>query len=86
VRKEWGTTPGGDMLNEITDIIFSTCGRRDITMETDFIKDLKLNSFDIVNITMAFEERFSISIPTKDLRKLNTVRDFIEYIAAKGAK
>ena len=74
------------MLNEITDIIFSTCGRRDITMETDFIKDLKLNSFDIVNITMAFEERFSISIPTKDLRKLNTVRDFIEYIAAKGAK
>ena len=74
------------MLNEITEIIFQMNGRRDITAETDFIKDLKMNSFDIVNLTVAFEERFNISIPTRDLWKLNTVGEFMDYLAAKGAK
>ncbi|MCL2684205.1 MAG: phosphopantetheine-binding protein [Synergistaceae bacterium] len=74
------------MLNEITEIIFQMNGRRDITAETDFIKDLKMNSFDIVNLTVAFEERFKISIPTRDLWKLNTVGEFMDYLAVKGTK
>lgn len=75
-----------NMLKEIQDIVFKVTGREDVTMDTDFIKDLKLNSFDIVNITINFETQFKISIPTRDLRKIRTVRNFIEYMTEKGVK
>ena len=74
------------MLTIIQEIIFKSVGRKDITLDTDFIKDLKLNSFDIVNITADFENRFNIRIPTKDLWKIRTVRDVIDYLTAMGIK
>lgn len=72
------------MFQEIQDIIFKVTGRSDVTMGTDFIKDLKLNSFDIVNVVSVFEERFNTRIPTRDLWKLRTVRDLIDYMTRKG--
>jgi len=69
-----------DTLKEIKDIIYKTVGRRNITEDTDFIKDLKLNSFDIVNITAAAEERFGIVVQTRDLWKIHTIRDFMSYM------
>ena len=72
------------MLKEIQEIVSRTTGKTDITIDTDFIKDLKLNSFDIVSIVTFFEERYNCSIPTRDLRKIHTVRDFIEYANSKG--
>ena len=71
------------MLNEIKDIIQKFVGKKEITADTDFLKDLKLNSFDIINIVTEFERRFKVSIPTKDLRKMNTVRDVMDYAEAK---
>lgn len=71
------------MLQEIQEIIRKVTGKTGVTVDTDFIKDLKLNSFDIVNIVSAFEERFKVRVPTRDLRKLQTVRDVLEYMAAE---
>jgi acyl carrier protein len=72
------------MFQVLKDIITKVTGRRDITIDTDFIKDLKLNSFDIVNIVCAIEEKYNAEIPTRDLRKLRTVRDAVEYLAKRG--
>jgi len=74
------------MLATIKEIIFKTVGRKDITPDTDLIKDLKLNSFDIVSITTEFEMCFKIKIPTRDLWKIHTVRDIIDYLNEKGIK
>ena len=74
------------MMKDIQAIIFKAVGRKDITLDTDFIKDLKLNSFDIVNITADFESCFKVKIPTKDLWKLHTVRDLIEYMELRDIK
>ena len=75
-----------DILSEMKDIIYKTIGNKEITEDTDFIKDLKLNSFDIVNITAVAEERFKVMVPSRDLWKIHTVRDFMDYMNSKGFK
>jgi acyl carrier protein len=72
------------MLQVIQEIVRSITGIDNITMETDFIRDLALNSFDIVNIICAFERRFGIEIPVRDVWNLNQVKDVIEYLEARG--
>ena len=72
------------MLQVIKDILFEVTGKTNITYDTDFIKDLQLNSFDIVNVVCAFEERYHVKVPTRDVWKLRTVRDVVEYMAALG--
>jgi acyl carrier protein len=72
------------MLKLIKEIIFDVTGKRGVTPETDFVKDLELNSFDIVSIVAAFEAHYSIKIPTRDLWKLRQVKDVMDYIQARG--
>lgn len=72
------------MLQVIKDILFEVTGKTNITYDTDFIKDLQLNSFDIVNMVCAFEDRYHIKVPTRDVWQLRTVKDVIEYMATLG--
>ncbi|MDD6236039.1 MAG: phosphopantetheine-binding protein, partial [Clostridiales bacterium] len=59
-------------------------GKENLDMDTDFLKDLGLNSFDIMNIVCAFEERYDISVPTRDVWQLRQVSDVVKYLAEKG--
>ena len=43
------------MLELIQTIICDITGKQDVTYETDFLKDLSFNSFDIMNFFCAFE-------------------------------
>ena len=72
------------MLELIQDIIYQVTGKRNVNYETDFIKDLELNSFDIMNIVCAFEEYFDVTIPTRDVWQMHQVKDVIEYMEEKG--
>ena len=72
------------MLDVIKEIVYSVTGNDNLTLDTDFVKDLGLNSFDIMNNVCAFEERFDISVPTRDVWKLRLVSDVIAYLKAKG--
>ena len=74
------------MFETTKNLIYKVTGKTDITMDTDFIKDLKLNSFDIVKLITEFENHFNTSVPTRDLWNIHTVRDLIEFIQAKGIK
>ncbi|MBA7576870.1 Acyl carrier protein [subsurface metagenome] len=51
-----------------------------ITENSSFIGDLGLDSLDIVELIMAFEEEFNIEIPDKDMEKIKTVGDVIKYL------
>ncbi len=53
-----------------------------ITMESNFIDDLNADSLDIVELVMALEQEFNISIPDEDAEKIKTVADAVEYIRA----
>ena len=72
------------MLELIQDIVYRVTGKKNITYDTDFVKDLELNSFDIVNIVCAFEEHFDVNISTRDVWQLRQVKDVIAYMKEKG--
>jgi acyl carrier protein len=57
--------------------------KEEITLDSDFELDLKLDSLDIVEIVMAIEEEFNITISDDDVQKLKTVKDAVEYIRNK---
>jgi acyl carrier protein len=53
-----------------------------ITMESNFIDDLNADSLDIVELVMAMEQEFGISIPDEEAERIKTVGDAVEYIKA----
>jgi acyl carrier protein len=57
--------------------------KEEITLDSDFELDLKLDSLDIVEIVMAIEDEFNITISDDDIQKLKTVKDAVEYIQNK---
>jgi acyl carrier protein len=54
-----------------------------VDLSASFVDDLGADSLDIVELVMAFEEAFDIDIPDEDAEKIVTVKDAIDYIAAK---
>jgi len=54
-----------------------------ITLETRLMDDLKADSMDLVEMVMAFEEEFNISIPDEDAEKMVKVSDVIAYLEKK---
>lgn len=52
----------------------------DIKPEHNFVEDLGADSLDTVELVMALEEKFDISIPDTDAEKIATVEDAINYI------
>jgi len=52
----------------------------DIVPSASFVDDLGADSLDQVELIMAMEEEFNISIPDEDAEKISTVKDAVEYI------
>ncbi|TES89655.1 MAG: acyl carrier protein [Desulfobacteraceae bacterium] len=84
VEKQWSA----DKLdiqaieNKVIKIISEQAGvdKSEITRETSFIKDLKFDSLDTVELVMEFEDEFDISIPDEEVEKIQTVGAAIDYI------
>ena len=51
-----------------------------VTPEASFTADLGADSFDTVELVMAFEEEFSCEIPDEEAEKIQTVQDAVNYI------
>ena len=58
--------------------------KEEITRESNFVDDLKADSLDVVELVMAFEDEFGVTIPDDDYEKLRTVGDAVEYIGEKN--
>ena len=52
----------------------------DVVPDASFVDDLGADSLDQVELIMAMEEEFDVSIPDEDAEKIATVKDAIEYI------
>ena len=53
----------------------------DVTPEASFVDDLGADSLDLVEMIMAMEEAFGISIADEDAEKIKTVQDALDYIS-----
>lgn len=51
-----------------------------VTREANFRTDLSADSLDTVEIIMALESEFDITIPDEDAQKIETVGQAIEYV------
>ena len=54
--------------------------------EAKFVEDLGADSLDTVELVMAFEEEFDITVPDEDAEKLTSVGEVISYIHGKAAE
>ncbi|MCC6417426.1 MAG: acyl carrier protein [Gemmataceae bacterium] len=56
-----------------------------ITYTTSFVEDIGADSLDIVQLVMALEESFGVTIPDEQAEKIRTVGDAIDYILTHKA-
>jgi len=77
-----------DVFAEIKGIIVDLLGADEgkITLEAKFREDLEADSLDIVELIMAFEDKFSSEISDEDAQKITTVGDAVKYIEEQIAK
>ena len=55
-----------------------------ITMDAEFVNDLKLNSLEIADLVVLCEDKFNVEIEETDLHSLICISDFVEYMEAKA--
>ena len=54
-----------------------------ISEDTDFIKDLEINSANLVDVVLDVEEKFGIEIDNDAMAKMLTVKSAVEIIEEK---
>ncbi len=52
----------------------------DVVLTASFVDDLGADSLDQVELIMAMEEEFDVSIPDEDAEKIATVKDAVDYV------
>ena len=57
-----------------------------VNMDARFREDLGADSLDLVELIMAFEEKFGAEISDEDAQKITTVGEAVRYIDEKKAK
>lgn len=55
----------------------------EINNDASFMDDLGADSLDLVELVMAFENEFDITIPDEDSASLTTVQKAIDYVQNK---
>ena len=71
-----------DTYTEIKAIIVDLLGADEskITMEARFREELEADSLDLVELIMAFEDKFGAEISDEDAQKILTVGEAVRYI------
>ena len=57
-----------------------------ITPETSLVKDLEADSLDAVELNMALEDAFGVSIPDEELAEMKKVSDIVAYLDSHSAQ
>ena len=71
-----------ETLTEITTIVVDLLGIEESKVKPDarFREELEADSLDLVELIMAFEEKFGGEISDEDAQKITTVGQAVEYI------
>ena len=71
-----------DTYTELKAIVKDLLGADEakITMDARFREDLEADSLDLVELIMAFEDKFGAEISDEDAQKITTVGEAVAYI------
>ena len=73
-----------DILAGLAEIVNEVAGipAESVKMEKSFVDDLDVDSLSMVEVVMACEDKFGVTIPDSEVKNLNTVGDAVNYILA----
>jgi acyl carrier protein len=69
-----------EIVNEIAGI-----PAEDVQLDKSFTEDLDVDSLSMVEVVVAAEERFGITIPDDEVKNLKTVGDAVAFIERAGS-
>lgn len=74
------------MLEKVINIIKETLNLENevITEETSLKDDLGVDSLDLFEVVMAFEEEYGVEIPSEELEQFTTVGSIVSYMKKQG--
>ena len=69
-------------FEKVKEIIIETinCDEEKITFEASLKDDLGIDSLDAMELSMALEEAFSLTIAEEDLAGFDTVKNIVDYV------
>jgi acyl carrier protein len=79
-----------DVEKEIIAIIADVSGVdvEEVTLDSDLVKDLEVDSIKAIEIAVAIEKKFKVSVRDEDIPKITTTRQMIalteKYLMTKG--
>lgn len=73
------------MLEEVKKLMVDNLGLEadQITEDTEFKKDLNIDSLDLFELVSEVEEIYDIEIAAEDLENIVSVKNLVDYIEAK---
>jgi acyl carrier protein len=74
-----------DTFTEVKEIIVDLLGvdESKITLEARFREELEADSLDLVELIMAFEDKFGGEISDEDAQKITTVGEVVHYVETR---
>lgn len=68
------------VFQTVEEIIRDVIGVERITMDTEFVRDLALNSMDLANLVCEFENRFQMEVNLREVKNMTQIKDVVAYI------
>lgn len=69
-------------FEKVKEITCATLGTTDeITMETNIVDDLGADSLSVVELIMALEDEFGISVPEETAKNIKTIGDICKLVS-----
>jgi acyl carrier protein len=78
LQEEYMADTYGEIKGIIIDLLDADESK--ITMDARFREDLEADSLDLVELIMAFEDKFGTEISDDDAQKITTVGEAVRYI------
>ena len=73
------------MMDKVKDVLAKQLRitKAEINDDANIMEELGADSLDVVEMLMALEEKFNITIPDEDVTSLKTVKDIALYLENK---
>lgn len=71
-----------EIYDKVKEIICNQLGKSEdkVNADTKIVEDLGADSLDVVELLMALEDEFSLSLPDEVAMQLKTVGEIVDYI------
>lgn len=73
------------IFDEVTELLAEQLNidKSTITRDSRIVEDLHTDSLDMVEMLIALEDKYQISVPDEDAKGLDTIGKLVDYVEAK---